>query len=262
MNKSIIVFCPNPYSIYTNSVCELLQQKGYSIDTIIVRKFTLNRFFNEFSRDGVRLLKKIWTKLFLKEKAYTVNENNVLAFRKDHGLTIKNIKAFQAGGTKLVYCGSLNDQIVEDTLRQKKEKLIVFTGGGIVRKNILDLAGDGIINCHMGILPKYKGMDLPEWCILEGEIDQLGITLHFMDTGIDTGDILKTIKVPIGNNTDIKTLRSTFEPVMINAMVETVEACLAGTAKPSPQPASENRQYFIVHPRLYSLINKKIQKSS
>lgn len=260
MDKSIIVFCPNPYSLYTTSVCELLLKKGYQIDTIVVKKFTIDRFINEIQRDGIRLVKKIWKKLFLREKSYDTNADNIVSFRNNNNVKTKNIKEFKTTGTKIVFCKTLNDKTVEDVLKTKSKKLVVFTGGGIIRKNILQLAGDGIINCHMGILPRYKGMDLPEWSVLENNHHQIGLTLHFMDTGIDTGHILKTVKIPIGNTNNIKTLRDRFEPIMVTSMVQVVEEYLGGKIQPQIQPISEKKQYFIVHPKLYKLVNTKIDK--
>ncbi len=262
MGKKIIVFCPNPYSLYTTSVCELLMQKGYHIESIVVRKFTFRRFKGEFSRDGKRLLKKIWSKLFLKDNAYSGILNSIVSFRKNNNLTVKNINQFKEKGTKIIKCNSLNDVNVEELLKSYDKKLVVFTGGGILRKNILDNAGDGIINCHMGILPKYKGMDLPEWCILEDAIEELGITLHFMDTGIDTGDILKSVKIPLANHTSIKSLRASFEPVMVNSMVSLVDDYLKGKVKRKKQPFKDKRQYFMIHKRLYEIAENKIENYS
>jgi methionyl-tRNA formyltransferase len=258
-NKKIIVFCPNPFSLYTTSVCELLIRKGYHIECIIVRKFTINRFRKEFSRDGIRLIEKIWNKLFLKEKAYSNQLNSIVSFRKENNLEIKNINQFKENGTKIITCNSLNDKNVERLLKSYDEKLIIFTGGGIIRKNILDNSGDGIINCHMGILPKYKGMDLPEWCILENSIEELGVTLHFMDTGIDTGDILKRIKIPLGGHKSIKSLRASFEPVMVSSMVSLVDDYLKGKVKQKKQLPNNKRQYFIIHERLYKIAGNKIK---
>ena len=152
--------------------------------------------------------------------------------------------------------------MVENTLTAFNNKLVVFTGGGIIRKNILDVAGDGIINCHMGILPKYKGMDLPEWCVLENAIEELGITLHFMDTGIDTGSILRKVKIPLGNSENIKSLRDKFEPIMVDKMVNLVDDYLKGNIQPVKQPSHQKRQYFIVHNKLYGLVDKKIKNHS
>lgn len=259
MTKKLIVFCPNPFSLYTTSVCELLIRKGYHIECIVVRKFTLNRFRSEFSRDGKRLLKKIWHKLFLREKAYSEDMSSIVSFRKENNIIVKHVGHFKKHGTKIIECNSLNDSIVENLLKLYDEKLIIFTGGGIIRKNILDNSGDGIINCHMGILPKYRGMDLPEWCILENEIEELGITLHFMDTGIDTGDILKKVRIPIENHTSIRSLRASFEPVMVKSMVSIVEEYLSQKVKRFKQSSENKRQYFIIHERLYELADKKMK---
>ncbi|MBR9920819.1 MAG: hypothetical protein GYB31_08265 [Bacteroidetes bacterium] len=260
MDKKLIVFCPNPYSLYTNTVCELLLRKGYHIELIVVRKFTLQRFKNEFARDGKRLLRKIWNKLVLREKAYTDKADSIVSFRRDNNLSITNITQFQKQGTKILRCRNLNDKSIEKALNQYDEKLVIFTGGGIIRKNILDRAGDGIINCHLGILPKYKGMDLPEWCLLEDEPDQLGITLHFMDTGIDTGDILRKVKVVPKQPDSIRSLRSGFEPVMVTEMVRVVSDYLNGKVERQPQPKSNKRQYFILHPKLYEIAEAKLKQ--
>lgn len=259
MNKKIIVFCPNPYSLYTTSVCELLIKRGFSIECIFVRKFTFSRFKNEYARDGKRLLKKIWNKLVLKEKAYSNNLNSIVGFRRENKLSIKNVNQFRDNGTKIIFCKSLNDSIVESFLKKYNEKIIIFTGGGIIKQNILDNAGDGIINCHMGILPRYKGMDLPEWCLLEDRADELGITLHFMDSGIDTGDILKTVNLPFKKFDSIKNLRDCYEPLMVSEMVATVEDFLNGRLNRIQQSILDRRQYFIVHDKLYKIAEMKLK---
>ncbi len=240
----------------------MLVQKGYTIDHVVVRKFTMNRFKAEFARDGKRLLKKIWNKLVLKQAAYEKGADNIIRFREEHGLKKTHVKDFAASGTKFEYCDSLNDANVEEVLKQYQDKIVVFTGGGIIRRNILDLAGDGIVNCHMGTLPRYKGMDLPEWCVLENRTDDLGITLHFMDGGIDTGDILRKVSVDRGDHNNIKDLRNSFEGVMANAMAEVIDDFINKRITPKKQEKTTRRQYFIVHPRLYELIDEKLTAGS
>lgn len=261
MNKSIIVFCPNPYSLLTTSVCELLIRKGYSIDTIVVRKFGLKRFKNEFGLHGMLLIQKIWDKLVMKEKNLSLDKDNILSFRKKQNITVSHVKEFKQYGTKIIHCQSLNDKVVEDLLRAREDKIVLFTGGGIIRKNILEVAGDGIINFHMGVLPRYRGMDLPEWCVLENNTDELGITLHFMDTGIDTGEILKVVKIPMKDSENIKILRDTFYPVMVTSMVGVLEEYLTGKIQAQAQPESAKQQYFMVHPKLHRIIDIKINNS-
>jgi methionyl-tRNA formyltransferase len=232
---------------------------GYSIECIVVRKFTFSRFKDEFSRDGKRLLKKIWKKLVLKEAAYSNDSNTIRHFRAENNLTVKSVEEFKKLGTAVEYCNELNDKNVEETLKSYSDKIVIFTGGGIIRSNIINVSGDGIINCHMGILPRYKGMDLPEWCILENKTDELGITLHFMDTGIDTGNILRKVKIPLADHEQIKNLRNSFEPIMVESMVGVVDDYLNGRIEPMTQNPNLKRQYFIVHEKLYRIVNTKLR---
>ena len=51
------------------------------------------------------------------------------------------------------------------------------------------------VNCHAGMLPKYRGRNVINWAIINGE-KELGITVHFIDNKIDTGRwYLKKIKI-------------------------------------------------------------------
>ncbi len=51
-------------------------------------------------------------------------------------------------------------------------------------------------NFHPGILPKYRGVGIFSWVLLNGE-DKTGTTLHLIDKGIDTGDIIEIRDFPI-----------------------------------------------------------------
>lgn len=57
---------------------------------------------------------------------------------------------------------------------------------------------DRLFNIHFSLLPAYKGMFTSAWPILNGE-DHSGVTLHYIDAGIDTGDIIDTIRFPINS---------------------------------------------------------------
>lgn len=262
MADRIIVFSPNPMSLYTTSVCELLIRRGYTIDTIVVRKFTLNRFRQEYARDGKRLLVKIWRKLILRESAYSNGPDSLATFRKEQGLVAKHVNYFIGKGTKVIYTDSLNSPTVEQAIGHDEQKLIVFTGGGIVRKNILDRAGKGVVNCHMGVLPRYRGMDLPEWCILENNMDALGITVHIMDNGIDTGPILRTEKISAKGVSTIRELRNRYEPIMISTFVQTIDELLRDRSSQVYQNVDEGRQYFKMHDRLQEVVREKLMRSN
>ena len=74
----------------------------------------------------------------------------------------------------------------------------------------------------MGILPMYRGVDVVEWPILNEDWNNIGLTIHFMVKGIDTGDILKIYHIAVKSNDDIKKLRIRFEPIMVAQLVGVV----------------------------------------
>lgn len=66
----------------------------------------------------------------------------------------------------------------------------------ILRQPILGLPPLGAINVHAGKLPFYRGRNVINWAIINGE-REIGVTVHYMDEGIDTGDIILQRTLPI-----------------------------------------------------------------
>ena len=59
----------------------------------------------------------------------------------------------------------------------------------IIKEDLLKLPLKGFINCHAGALPFYRGRNVLNWVLINGE-SEFGITVHYIDEGIDTGAIL------------------------------------------------------------------------
>ena len=260
--KKVIVFSPNRYSLYTTTVSEMLIQRGVTISAIYVRKL-INpaRMFSEFRRDGSRLLKKIWKKLFLRQAAYRKNDlENILSFRKKNHISISKLDDFQSKySIPVISCSNLNDPVVIKGLQEIQPDLVVFTGGGLIRQEILSNSGNGVLNCHMGTLPPYRGMDVIEWPILEDHFDQIGITVHFMDQGLDTGDILQVRPIQANQDETISVLRDRIEPIMCQTLVDTCVDFLNGSVARRPQDIQAGKQYFKMHPILIKIASKKLK---
>ncbi len=75
-------------------------------------------------------------------------------------------------------------------IEDKKPDLIFnINSYKIIKNELLKLPQKGIINFHNGPLPKYGGVNIPSWVIINGE-KQHGVTWHYMDEGIDSGAII------------------------------------------------------------------------
>tara|TARA_R110002073_G_scaffold322276_2_gene498826 strand:+ start:9247 stop:10104 length:858 start_codon:yes stop_codon:yes gene_type:complete len=78
----------------------------------------------------------------------------------------------------------------------KPDLIIVCHFQKILKKNIIKIPVMGCINLHPSLLPYYRGMSPQHWPIINGD-NKTGITVHFIDEGVDTGDIILQQQVEI-----------------------------------------------------------------
>ncbi len=132
-----------------------------------------------------------------------------------------NIKVFQPNKIRLDY----------DTLKKLDIDLIVTCAfGQILPKEVLDLPKYGSINVHASILPKYRGSAPIQRAIMNGD-KTTGITIMYMDEGMDTGDIIKISEIPIENNDDVGTLHDKLSILGKNTLESTLESIFNKTNK-------------------------------
>ena len=76
------------------------------------------------------------------------------------------------------------------------ELFVVAAFGQILSREILEMPKYGCINVHASLLPKYRGASPIQWAVINGE-PITGVTIQQMDVGIDTGQILAKLEVPL-----------------------------------------------------------------
>ncbi|MEK6222995.1 MAG: formyltransferase family protein [Chloroflexota bacterium] len=260
----IAILSPIHTSFYSRLVTFLTHKEPQiEVVQIVVRNiWNWQRIKSEYKRDGVRLLKKVHRKLLWGENTAVASlENSIAALGDSVKLPGRSlVDLAKQLNIPLMTVNDHNEQQVQDTLATLNLDAIVFTGGGLVRKNILNISKLGVINCHAGLLPNYRGMDVVEWPIIEMNSfpPQTGMTLHIMDKGVDTGPILATKPLPFRPNETIKDFRLRIEPEMVQFMIEGIKRLEANKLKARPQVKEDGKQYFVMHPRIKELANKKL----
>ena len=101
---------------------------------------------------------------------------------------------------------TLRDEAFASLLSELSPDLIVVVAyGKILPKNVLDFPKYGCINLHVSLLPKYRGAAPMQRAVMEGE-RETGVTVMYMEEGLDTGDIIDVSKFPIGPEDDFEAI--------------------------------------------------------
>jgi methionyl-tRNA formyltransferase len=116
--------------------------------------------------------------------------------------------------------------------------LVVVAYGQILPMSVLNIPKYGAVNVHASLLPKYRGAAPIAWAVLKGE-KVTGVTTMVMDEGMDTGDILLQVEVPIGDEETCETLHDRLASSGAQLLLETLEKMKAGNIRPVPQDHSD-----------------------
>lgn len=126
----------------------------------------------------------------------------------------------------------------EEFLKTLKEiepdMIVVVAFGQILPREILDLPRYGCVNVHASLLPKYRGAAPIQWAVIDGE-RETGITTMMMDVGLDTGDMLETVRIPLDEKETGGTLHDKLSALGGELIVSTLKKIEDGTIVRRPQ---------------------------
>jgi methionyl-tRNA formyltransferase len=105
-----------------------------------------------------------------------------------------------------------------------------------IPKAVRALFPHGILNCHGGDLPRYRGSACANWAILQGETS-VALTVHQMADGIDAGPTLLKEYLPISDGTYIGDIMQWYEACAPDLLANAATGLLHGDITPQPQPA-------------------------
>lgn len=109
-------------------------------------------------------------------------------------------------------------------------------------------ARHGAINIHDALLPRYGGFAPINWAVAAGEVET-GVTVHLVDEGLDTGDVLLQRRVPIGPDDTATAIYERTLPLFAELIVEAVAQLEAGSAAPVAQDPRESSFFHKRSPR-------------
>ena len=130
---------------------------------------------------------------------------------------------------------TLRDEEFASLLSELSPELIVVVAyGKILPKNVIDFPKYGCINLHVSLLPKYRGAAPMQRAIMEGE-KETGVTVMYMDEGLDTGDIIAKEIFPINPADDFEAIHDRSADIGSRLLSKTVFEIEKGDIKREKQ---------------------------
>lgn len=127
-----------------------------------------------------------------------------------------------------------NVEFIDEIKKFQPDVICVVAYGKILPKKILEIAKYGCINVHGSLLPQYRGAAPIQWAVLNGD-KKTGVTTMYMDTGMDTGDMILKEEIEIGEDETTGEVWKKLSKIGANLLVKTLKQIEDGTAPRIPQ---------------------------
>lgn len=159
---------------------------------------------------------------------------------------------------KKVFVESVNSNECIHLLEKIKPDLIIVNGTRIINSKVLNSVSSKFINSHVGITPKYRGVHGGYWAIANNDELNFGVTVHEVDTGIDTGKVLYQKRLNYSSSGNFVTYPLIQTAGAIKLLLKTLEDFNAGRLSPIKSVTNESKLWY--HPTLWSYLFLRITK--
>ena len=176
-------------------------------------------------------------------------------------------KKFSSTKTEVLNPKRVTEKLINRIKKIKPDIIFSIYYRKILPAEILKIPKMGCINIHPSLLPKFRGPVPTAWAIEKGEKD-FGITIHLMDEGIDTGNILIQKKYSIGDEETGYQLYTRAMSLGTKLLIDNFDNIIFNKIKPIPQKGlgsyygKKNGKYIIDWKDSATNINNKIRVHS
>lgn len=153
----------------------------------------------------------------------------VKQYALEHGFDVYQPLSFKKGDDAA--------SAMETLHRLSPDIIVVAAYGRILPKEVLELPRYGCVNVHGSLLPAYRGAGPVQWCLINGET-QTGVTIMQMAEGLDTGDMIESVTVDIGQDETADELMNRLAVCGGELLCKVLADIENGTAKAVPQDDS------------------------
>lgn len=146
---------------------------------------------------------------------------------------------------------SVNSEECQAHLRALKPDVVLVHGTRIIKRATLRAVDAPFINFHAGINPAYRGQHGAYWALATGDTANAGATVHLIDEGVDTGDVLYQVRITPDKRDSINTYQYLQAATAIPIFIKAAEDALDGELKVR-KINLPSKQWF--HPTLWGYV--------
>lgn len=155
--------------------------------------------------------------------------------------------AEEKNGTQYLHvgCGEINSTEMEAFLKGIKPDVVAVLGSSIIKDTLISIPSRAMINLHSGLSPYYRGTWSYGWPIVNSEPEYIGVTVHHVNSRIDTGDIIFQTKPALDDHDDLNSIFLKLISEGIELVVQAVrEISEKGVVDSFKQPVNTGRLYL------------------
>lgn len=155
------------------------------------------------------------------------------------------VYSYARRGKLIILRRPLDDPTSIERLRSLQCEVGLHAVNVIYREPAISAFRLGILNAHIGILPKYRGRSVAEWSVMQG--DSTGITVFFIDSGIDTGErIVLRESISSDGKNSVPKLKNMLFACDARLYRKALEALMCPEFRFERNDLSEGRRYYVM----------------
>ncbi|MDO8603529.1 MAG: formyl transferase [Candidatus Omnitrophota bacterium] len=246
-DKTVVILAGDGES--TNIIYNALKS-SFKIEKVIIERriskvlFLKNRikkigFFKVFGQALFQLIAVPYLRL--------VSRKRIMRLKQESGMENSPIDS-----ARVIRVASANSDETKAILQKINPAVVVINGTRIILDRILISIPAKFINLHAGITPLYRGVHGAYWALIESNKKDCGVTVHFVDAGIDTGDILEQGTISLSNEDNFVTYPYLQLAEGIELLKKAINDILKNQIDVKPYPEGLSKLWS--HPTLFEYI--------
>lgn len=166
---------------------------------------------------------------------------------------LKVIKSSQYPDIDTYFIDDVNDQNSLDIIKKTKNPTIIVFGVGIIKKYFFETRHKSILNIHTGVVPEYRNVHSDFWAYKNKDFNKIGVSIIYLDLGIDTGDIALINKLKIKKGDSLFNIKSRLVKLAAKTAGDSLLSLKEGKLKRNKQKRVSRKSYFVT-PRLIHFV--------